>query len=320
MFLLAGSANRYFWMHPVETIPVGNALGECVLWDESGQTVWWTDIDGRTLYRLDWQNHGLQTFATPARLASFGFVKDRREIVAAFEQGVALFDPWTATVTGLVEPEGLKPGMRLNDGRVDPKGRFWVGSMVENRPGPAQARLYCLEGGRLKTREQGLSISNSLCWSPDGRWCYFADSPNQIVWRYRYDPETCLLTERQEFAHTPGTAMPDGATVDAEGYVWCALWGGGAVARFAPDGRTDRILDMPVSQPSCVSFGGPGLDHLFVTSARCGLDEPQTGAGDLFVYNMRVQGLPENRFDLEGWPDVRDLLRVPIWRGQKDRT
>ena len=289
-------------MQPVATIPVGNALGECVLWDERSQSVWWTDIEGRTLHRLDWQSRTLQSFATPERLASFGFVEGRREFVAAFACGLALFDPFSAKMGTCLKPEGLLPGMRMNDGRVDRLGRFWVGSMVEESAMPSEARLYCLNGGRIETHLERIGIANGLCWSPDGTACYFADSREATIWCFAFDAESCALSDRREFARSPAGMSPDGATIDAEGFVWVAQWGGGRVVRYAPDGRLDRVVEVPISQPTCVTFGGPDLDLLFVTSAHIGLNPPQTGAGDLFVYSVGVRGLPEGRFKFGGWP------------------
>jgi len=290
-------------MQPVATIPVGNALGECVLWDERTQSAWWTDIAGRMLHRLDWPSRTLQSFATPERLTAFGFIEDRRDFVAAFDCGFALFDPAKGEMGPCLEPEGLAGGMRMNDGRVDRQGRFWAGSMVEDRTRPLEARLYCLAAGQIDTRERGIVIANGLCWSPDSRWCYFADSPRRTIWRYRFDGATGALGPRQEFARSSGAAVPDGAAVDAEGYLWSAQWGGGCIVRYAPDGRVDRVVEVPVAQPTCVTFGGADLDLMFVTSAHTGLDLPQTGAGDLFVYSVGVRGLPEARFKFGGWPE-----------------
>jgi sugar lactone lactonase YvrE len=294
-------------MQFVATIPVGNVLGECVLWDDLTQSVWWTDIEARTLHRLDWRDRTLHRFVTPRRLASFGFVEGRREVIAAFDNAVGLFDPMTGAMGACWVPEGLSSGQRMNDGRVDHSGRFWVGSMMEAPDCRDAARLYCVRQGRIETRERGLTIANGICWSPDAAWCYLADSGRHIIWRYRFDAVTGTLGDRQEFAVTGGSVFPDGATVDAEGYLWSAQWGGGRVVRYAPDGRLDRVLEVPVSQPSCVAFGGADFDLLFMTSARSGLASPQTGAGDLFVYNVGVRGLPESRFKFYGWPETLGL-------------
>lgn len=296
-------------MQPVAIIKVGNALGEGIIWNDDDETAWWTDIEGKALYRFDWRRQVLRRFAAPERLGAFGFVAGEPFLICAFENGFALFDPETGLKSAITRPDGLVTGMRLNDGRVDRQGRFWTGAMVED---PALARtacLYCLQDGSIQTKGNGLAISNGICWSPDSAWFYFADSGRRLIWRYAFDPATGGISEPQEFARTADPACPDGAAVDAQGYVWSAQWGGGCVIRYAPDGRVDRVLELPVSRPTCVAFGGPNLDLLFVTTARVGLSASelaaQTGAGDVLVYNVRVQGLPENRFKMGGWPANR---------------
>lgn len=293
-------------MQPVAVIKVGNALGEAILWNEADRTAWWTDIEAKGLYRFDWHSQALRQFTVPERLGAFGFVEGESFLICAFENGFALFDPETGLKSPITRPEGLRAGMRLNDARVDRQGRFWAGAMIEDPALPRSALLYCLQDGAIQTREDALSISNGICWSPDSAWFYFADSGRRIIWRYSFDSATGKISEPQEFARSEGSACPDGATVDAEGFVWSAQWGGGCIVRYAPDGRIDRVLEIPASQPTCVAFGGPNLDLLFVTTARVGLSRSelaaQTGAGDVLVYNAQVQGLPENRFKMGGWP------------------
>jgi sugar lactone lactonase YvrE len=290
-----------------ERIEVADDLGECVLWDDEAGAAWWTDIEGRTLHRLDWTTRVLTHYPTRARLASFAFVEGRREFIAAFEDGFALFDPVSGVTGALVRPDGLGERQRLNDGRVDRQGRFWAGAMMEADRSPSDACLYCASGGCIETHLRGIGIANGLCWSPDGTACYFADSRAGTIWRFAFDPATGGLSARTEFARSVAGACPDGATVDGEGYVWSAQWGGGCVIRYAPDGRIDRVLEVPVSQPSCVAFGGPDLDRLLVTSARRGLAAPETGAGDLFVYNVSVRGLKESRCKIGAWPQAQNL-------------
>jgi sugar lactone lactonase YvrE len=294
-------------MKPHERIEVADELGECVLWDDIAGAVWWTDIEGRTLHRLDWETRALMHYPTPARLASFGFIDGRRELIAAFDNGFTLYDPLRGTVDTLGRPEGLGKGQRMNDGRVDRQGRFWAGGMMEAEESRSEACLYCVADGRIETRVRGIGIANGLCWSPDGTVCYFADSRQGTIWRFAFDPDTGALSGRTEFARSAAGMCPDGAAVDSEGYVWSAQWGGGCVIRYAPDGRVDSVLDVPVSQPTCVTFGGPGRDHLLVTTARCGRAAGETGAGDLFVYNVAVQGLKESRFDIGTWPQAAEL-------------
>lgn len=294
-------------MQPDERIGVANQLGECVLWNHASQSLWWTDIEARRLYRLDWQTRALETFETPARLAAFGFVENRHEFIAAFDCGFALYDPARGIAGNRLRPEGLKKGHRLNDGRVDRSGRFWCGSMVEDHAEPHEAQLYCLADGRTSAHLDGIGIANGLCWSPDGTVCYFADTLEKTIWRFAFDRDCGVLSGREEFARISRGA-PDGATVDAEGFLWSAQWGGGCVTRYAPDGRIDRVLDVPAEQPTCVAFGGPGLDLLFVTSARTGLGRSQAGDGDLFMYNVGIRGLPECRFRLDGLASITGAM------------
>ena len=291
-------------MEPIETIRVGNTLGEGVLWDVETQTLWWTDIQERKLLRHDLRSRRTDTIPTPERLCSFGFVRGSGKLIAAFESGIALFDPASGAIEWLARPES-RAGIRFNDGRVDRQGRFWAGTMMEGDGSLALAKLYSLDrDGKLQTRETGIAIYNGICWSPDGTRFYFSDSPLRTIFVYDFEATSGGISNRRVFATTPEGAFPDGANVDAEGFLWSAHWGAGQVVRYAPDGRIDRTIDVPASQPSCVAFGGSDLDLLFVTSARDGLKADvilrHPSAGDVFVYRVGIRGLPDPRFAYEG--------------------
>ena len=299
-------------------IRVGNTLGEGITWDTRSQCVWWTDIQDRFLYRYNWKSESLDRYPTPERLCSFGVVEGSDELIVAFETGFARYNPYLDSIAWLARIETPGSGIRFNDGRVDRQGRFWAGTMAENKAGAGQGRLYCLDGaGKAHLRETGVTISNSLCWSPDSTKLYYADTPRRVIWSYDFDAGGGTISGRQVFAETPEGAFPDGATVDAEGFLWSAQWGASRVVRYAPDGRVDRVLELPVSQPTCVSFGGPGLDLLFITSAREGLSKNvlwrEISAGDVFVLEAGVKGLPEPHFRLghvtAGLADVRQEQR-----------
>jgi L-arabinonolactonase len=288
-------------MELIETIAAGNTLGEGVLWEAETQSLWWSDIQEQLLYRLDWNSREIRSFSTPERLCSFGFIENDRRLIAAFESGFAVFDPFDGNVAWLARPERDAADVRFNDGRVDRQGRFWAGTMEERDDRTGRANLYCLDGaGRTHRRESGIAISNGICWSPDSRFFYFADSPKRMIFVYDFDSATGDISNRRVFAQTPEGASPDGANVDAEGFLWSAHWGASRVVRYAPDGKTDAILDVPASQPTCIAFGGPDLDLLFVTSAREGISPGrlagEPSAGDVFVYKMGVKGLPDQRF------------------------
>ena len=294
---------------PEHILPVGNTLGECILWHSQHNTLWWTDIQASRLHSYDWTTGAApQTLDAPERITSFGFVAASSHFITAFASGIALYDPQQRTVNWLARPTADTPGVRFNDGRVDRRGRFWAGTMVEdNQPG-ARGSLYSFQGSghglspgatpaplEPRCHLRDIRISNGLCFSPDGKTLYFADSPTRTISAYDLIEPEGVLGPRRLLAQTPEGAFPDGATVDADGCIWIALWGAGCVARYTPDGRLDRTLPVPVSQPSCVCFAGPNLDTLCVTSARQDLDDArlhaEPHAGDVFLYRVGTQGL-----------------------------
>jgi L-arabinonolactonase len=290
-------------MQPIDIIPAGNMLGEGVSWHDETQTLWWTDIQARRLYRYDLKRRAMETLATPERLTSFGFVAGSGKLIAAFESGIGLYEPGSSEITWLHRPRFEVSGLRFNDGRTDRQGRFWTGTMVEGGAGAPAGSLHSMDKtGIIATHASGISISNGICWSPDGRLFYFADSPARTIFVYDFDSDSGTISNRRVFARTPEGAYPDGANVDAQGFLWSAHWGGSKVVRFAPDGTVDMTIEVPTEQPTCVAFGGQGLDLLFVTSARDGLTPDalatQPHAGDVFVYKVSVPGLPDGRFIL----------------------
>jgi sugar lactone lactonase YvrE len=280
----------------------GNDLGECILWNGRRRELWWTDIPARKLHQHDWHTGHTRVLDAPDRIASFGFVANDDSLIAAFAPGVALYEPWRKSVTWLTLPEtALAPGIRFNDGRVDRSGRFWSGTMVEGASAAAGGCLYCVgPAGAARRHLQNIRISNGLCFSPAGTCVYFADSPTRTISEFPLLEPAGTLGERRQFIQTPAGAFPDGATVDADGCIWTALWGAGCVARYTPDGRLDRRVMLPVSQPSCVCFGSDSLDVLCVTTAREGLSPAelaaQPHAGDVLLYRVGVQGLPEHEY------------------------
>jgi L-arabinonolactonase len=284
----------------IDTVEVGNTLGESVLWCERQQAVWWTDIHESRLHRYIPAQRDLTTYTLPERLTSFGFTEDEGQLICAFASGFALYRPESGEIHWLAQPEKHLPGNRFNDGRVDRQGRFWAGTMVERAADGVTGSLYRLAGRECVKILDGIQISNSICWSPDSSRFYFADSPKYRIFSYAFDSQAGIPSDPQIFASTQAPYEPDGSTVDAQGYLWNALWGGGKVVRNAPDGSIAETLHLPVSQPTCVAFGGRDLNLLLVTSARVGLSveqlnhEPQ--AGNLFIYRTPFTGLTEARF------------------------
>lgn len=292
----------------IDVIPAANELGEGIVWNALDGCAWWTDIQRRRIHRWQPADATVDSFAVPERVGCFAFVDGSDELIVAFESGIALYDLDNGATRWLARPESGQTGRRFNDGRCDRHGRFWAGTMVEdNRAPAASATLYCVDSqGIVHRRLDGLHISNGLCFSPDSRHCYVADSERHVIFHCEVDPESGQLRDRRVFAETPQHSFPDGATVDSDGCVWSAQWGGSQVIRYTPDGRIDRILEVPTAQPSCVAFAGPNLDLLLVTSARTGLSAAalaeQPMAGHVFMFRPGCTGLAEPRYRNETEP------------------
>ncbi|MDR6585285.1 gluconolaconase [Herbaspirillum sp. BH-1] len=279
-------------------------LGEGVLWCERSHTVFWTDIHASRLWNHDPQSGATRSWPMPERLCCFAFTADPERLLIGLASRLAFFNLGTGAITPICRIEDDLPTTRLNDGRCDRQGRFVFGTLNEDAGRAPIASFYRLNADLSLERLPlpGIAISNSICFSPDGTRMYHCDSMEGKIMVCDYDPASGAIANQRVFAdlaQQPGG--PDGSTVDADGHVWNAQWGGARVVRFAPDGRIDRIVDMPTAQPSCVAFGGAALDTLFVTSAHEGMSAQQREqdalAGALFaVPETGVRGLPEVRF------------------------
>ena len=287
----------------IDRIEVGAVLGEGVTWDGRAGDVLFTDIQAKLFYRYNLRSKTIDKIVLDERLTAFGLTREKDWLIVAFESGFAWLHLRDKSVCWIERPEAGAAGWRFNDGRVGPDGRFWCGTMVENAEKAlgVRGRLYCLEPDGSVTAAFGdIAISNSLAWSPDGATMYFADSPARTIWAFDYAPDTGAISNRRVFAETPKGIYPDGATVDSEGFLWSAQWGGARVVQYTPDGCEAVLIPVPASQPSCVAFGGEDLDLLFVTTAREGLsadtlaEEP--GAGDVFIFKTPVRGIPSPLF------------------------
>ena len=274
-------------------------LGESPLWDEQAQCLYWLDIRRPALRRLNPGSGLVDSWPLPDLAGSIALTDDHRLLVALPQQ-IALFNPVTGTMTPFVEPPPQPDGHRFNDGRCDAQGRFWVGTMHNVTRAP-EGVLYRLEGnGPMVPVRTGISIPNSLAFSPDGRTMYFADSLRYAIFAHDYDLTTGRMGAERLFAASEPPAFADGSAVDAEGFLWNAQFNGGQLVRYAPDGRIDRVIPLPVRRPTCCAFGGPDLDLLYITTASQNMSEADMQAeplaGALLVIKVGVRGLPEPRF------------------------
>lgn len=278
-----------------------NALGEGVVWCPRQQRLWWVDVLAGHVH--EWRlSDGLhRVHETVFRRIGSLALRQKGGLVLATEQGLFAWDPERATSTLLVNPEPDRLTHRLNDGRCDRAGRFWVGSMHDTQFVPEGALFRVGANLDVSRLEEGIVIPNSIAFSPDDRTFYFADTRKYVIWAYDFSLSEGVLDNRRVFAsYGQGPGRPDGSCVDREGCLWNAVYAGGKIVRYTPNGRVDRIVELPVSYPTCCCFGGSDLDILFVTSARFPLSAQEQAAqplsGSVLALRPGVQGLPEPAF------------------------
>lgn len=276
-------------MSDVETVVDRRSLvGEGAIWDARRQRLLWVDILGHLLFIYDpatGKNRGINL------LQAVGTVVPRAKggVVVALHNGFARLDPETERMTPIADPEADLPGNRFNDGKCDPAGRLWAGTMAfDGMNDREQGALYCLDADGAVTRKLGrISISNGIVWSADARTMYFIDTVKNDVRAFDYDLETGAIANERVTVRNDGDGHFDGMTIDAEGMVWIALFGGGAVKRYDPQtGEHLATIELPVSCVTSCAFGGPDLDQLYVTSGSYRLTAAELAeqplAGSLF--------------------------------------
>lgn len=294
-------------------LTVENHLGEGPIWDVEEGALYWVDGTGRrvgkpSLWRLDPRSGKTHHWSLSHDVGAMALRRGGNAVLA-LDDGFYFFDFKSGKLDLISAIDPGDPRTRLNDGKVDRHGRFFAGGM-DDREELAVCGLWRLDPDLTVTRvESGIICSNGPCWSPDDRIFYFADTFQQVMWAYDYDLASGTLANRRDFASTrDGSGFFDGSTVDAEGCVWNALVIGGELVRYAPDGREERRIGMPVRNITSLTFGGDNLDEIYVTSmARVSHPathdhfaretRPQFGAGSLFrIRGLGIRGVPEPRF------------------------
>lgn len=276
-------------------------LGEGPCWDHESGSLYWVDIKACTLHRYGVAGGEVQHWFLPEPV---GAVVSRIQggLLLALRRGFATFDPQTGALHRLFDPEPESPQNRLNDGKCDALGRFWVGSMHDPEQQPT-GHLYRLDPDlRLRCFPMGFVVTNGPCWSGDGRTFYFNDSVQRRIYAFAFDLAKGQLGPRRLFAQVPPDAgHPDGQCVDAEDCLWTAHWNGGRVTRYRPDGTVDRVVALPTPLVTSCCFGGQDLSTLYVTTARAGLTPAALDAaplsGGLFaITGLGVKGRASARF------------------------
>ncbi len=281
-------------------VPTGAFLGEGPTWMPSERKLAFVDILAPSIIVADPKDGAFQTYPMP-ELVSAVVPRARGGYLAAMQTGLKGVDLETGQIATIAAPEASKPGNRFNDGKCDRRGRFFGGTLaIDTTPG--HGALYRLDpDGRCQKVDDGFHISNGLGWSPDDTRFYFTDSGARRIYVYDYDIDTGALVRRRTFVDLPeSTGTPDGLAVDSEGFVWSAHWDGWCITRYDPDGKVDRVINLPVPRPTSCAFGGPDLSTLYVTTARIRLSAQQLAeaplSGSVFAIQAGVRGLPEAPF------------------------
>lgn len=296
-----------------QVLDCSNHLGEGPVWDAGSGMLWWLDGTGRrvgnpSIWRLDSRTNKVAHWYLGRDVGALA-VRENGSLLLALDDGFYFFDPVTQALEQIVAVDAAEPRSRLNDGKVDRHGRFIAGGMDDQEELPI-CGLWRLDPDLTLTQvADGIICTNGPCWSPDDRTFYVADTFVDEFWAYDYDLATGTLSNRRVFADTKSVpGVPDGSTVDAEGYLWNAELISGELVRYDPDGRVERRIGMPVRNITSVMFGGERLDEIYVTSMarvkhpavhdRFAVEaKPQFSAGSLFkIEGLGICGVPEPRF------------------------
>ncbi len=277
--------------HIFDTTPC--TLGEGPLWHPKRQQLFWFDILNKML--LTKTDAGVQTWHFPDYVSAAGWIDEDRLLIAS-SKSLFTLNLTTEAQTPLAELESDNPITRSNDGRADPWGGFWIGTMGINAEFEAGA-IYRYYKGEIRQCLPKITIANALCFSPNRDYVYFADTPKQIIWKQKLRMEDGWPDShypREVFVDlTQQNLNPDGAVVDSEGYLWNAQWGASAVRRYSPTGTLDREIFYPVDQVTCPAFGGVDCKRLFMTSA--GLDKESDIDGQTYYTDTDISGQQEHQ-------------------------
>lgn len=279
--------------HPQCLWPVAATLGEGVVWQAQEAAVYFVDIKQRQLHRFDAVTGARRSWEAPGQI---GFALPHADggLVCGVQGGLHRFDPRSGTFSLCLPVEADRPGNRLNDGYVDADGVLWFGSM-DDAETEASGVLYRIgRDGVLSVRDTAYVITNGPACSPDGTTLYHNDTLRRVVYAFDVGTEG-VLSRKRVFTRISGSGYPDGMAVDREGFLWVALFGGGRIERYAPDGGLLGAVHFPCSNITKLAFGGDDLCTVYVSTARKGLDEvalaQQPLAGGLFMFHTDVPGL-----------------------------
>jgi sugar lactone lactonase YvrE len=281
-------------------VNAADQLGETPLWCARTSKLWWLDIERPKLQSFDPATGAHEVFPFNSVYAGSLAICESGGFLVALDNDLFRFDPGNRRLEKFVEVETKGP-TRLNDGRCDRQGRFWVGTMDNGLSQPLGSLYRVDPSGAVTRADQGFIVSNSIATSPDGKTLYYSDTRKYVLWAYDLDIDSGDISNRRVFFdHSADKDRPDGACVDADGCLWNAMFAGHRIVRYSPSGKIDRTIELPVTNPTCLCFGGPDYSTLYVTSATKMIApevlarEPLAGA--VLALNVGVKGLPEVTF------------------------
>jgi sugar lactone lactonase YvrE len=285
--------------------PVGDRVGEGVLWADSEQSVYWVDMVRFLIHRCHLNSRTVETWHFAEPVVALSLTSRVGTLLVALGSKLIL---WRPEDDDRVD-QGFRlpgwPSVRMNDGRSDVAGNFWVGSMPNNigltgevtEPvGPNGALYRIAPDGSSVVFRRNIGISNTVCWSPDSRYFYFADTKDNAIWRYDYEVASATISNGAEFFVGFDRGLPDGSCVDSAGYLWNCRHGGSCVVRVAPDGTVDRVIEIPANDVTNCTLGGPLLRTLLITTGSLNRRSGDQFAGSLFGLDVAVPGTGEHRY------------------------
>jgi sugar lactone lactonase YvrE len=283
-------------------LPWQAVVGESPVWHPKDQTLYWIDIQRQQIHRYHPATGQNETFDLPETVTSIG-LRSGNELILTLEKHFATFNPATSSLEKLAGVEADLPRNRFNDGKCDPQGRFWAGTMDAVDWSAPAGNLFRMDAaGSITKMQTSVICSNGSGWSPDGVTMYYTESFRYALFRYDFDPATGTISNRRPFVtlDSNGGGFPDGMTVDAEGFVWSNVVGLGQIRRYDPKGKLERIIQLPVPRATDCTFGGPSLRTLYITTARETMTPAQLSdaplSGSLFAVDCDVSGLPTTPF------------------------
>lgn len=281
-------------------LPAKAIVGESPVWHPAEQRLYWIDIQGCKIHRFDPKSRTNDTFALPEIVTCIQ-LRANGGLVLTLRKDFAIYDPASQRLERLSTVETDQPGNRFNDGKCDPQGSFWAGTMDASDWKNPSGHLYRLDAGHaVSLMRSGVICANGSGWSPDGRTMYHTESFRYAIFAYDFDAATGSIENRRVFAQISeedrqAGGFPDGMTVDAQGFVWSNLAGAGKIVRYDPAGTPERVIQMPVPRATDCTFGGPDLETLYITSARETMTPQQLQkaplSGSLFAVETGVRGM-----------------------------